>query len=117
LLEFEQGSRVRLDASRIAPARGRGMRIVYDDGLIEVDFITRKVRNTTPRPLKSLDFDDPLGRSISDFVRAASDGASTLVRPEEARHALQTALWIEESADKVADLRLRAEYPLHAAAR
>jgi predicted dehydrogenase len=117
LLDFEGGSRVRLDASRIAAQCSRGMRIIYDDGLIEVDFITRKVRNTTPRPLKSLDFDDPLGRSIEDFARAASGGASTLVRPEEARHALQTALWIEEGADHVADLRLREAYPLHAAAR
>jgi predicted dehydrogenase len=108
LLAFEQGSRVRLDASRIAPARSRGMRIIYDDGLIEVDFITRKVRNTTPRPLS---------RSIDDFVRAASSGLPTLVRPEEARHALQTALWIEEAADHVADLGLRGAYPLHAAAR
>jgi predicted dehydrogenase len=116
-LEFKHGTRVRLDASRIASARSRGMRVIYDDGVIEVDFLTRKVRNTTPRPLKDLDFDDPLGRSIADFVRAASGGNATLVRPEEARHALQTALAIEEVADHVADPWAREANALHAAAR
>jgi len=115
LLHFRHGTRVRLDASRIAPARSRGMRVIYDDGLIEVDFLTRKVRNTTPRPLKDLDFDDPLGRSIAGFIRAVSQGDSALVRPEEARQALETALAIEEAADRMAEIR--EAHALHAAAR
>jgi hypothetical protein len=77
------------------------MRIVYDDGVVAIDFLSRKVRNTTPRPLKPLDFHDPLGRSIADFVRAASGGEMTLVRPAEARLALQTALQIEDAAGDV----------------
>lgn len=115
LLHFRHGTRVRLDASRIAPARSRGMRVIYDDGLIEVDFLTRKVRNTTPRPLKDLDFDDPLGRSIACFIRAASQGDSALVQPEEARQALETALAIEEAADQMAEIR--EAHALHVAAR
>jgi predicted dehydrogenase len=117
LVKFENGTRVRLDASRISPSRSRGMRIIYEDGLIEIDFLTRKVRNTTPRPLRSLDFDDPLGRSIADFVRAASGGNGTLVRPEEARRALRTALAIEESAERLPELAMRDVHELHAAAR
>jgi predicted dehydrogenase len=115
LLEFGHGTRVRLDASRIASARSRGMRIIYDDGLIEVDFMTRRVRNTTPRPLNALDFDDPLGRAIADFARAAAGGEPTLVRPGEAREALKTALSIEDAVKEQASRAVREE--LHAAAR
>ena len=41
----------RLDTSRIAENRKRGLRAVYADGVVEIDFLTRKVTNTTPRPL------------------------------------------------------------------
>lgn len=95
---FDNGSQARLHASRISPVRRRGMRAVYPDGVIEIDFITRKVKNTTGRPLNDLQLDDPLGESISAFVAAARLGASSLVRPEEARRALETALLIEDAA-------------------
>ena len=39
---FENGAQARLHASRISPIRRRGMRAVYDDGVIEIDFITRE---------------------------------------------------------------------------
>jgi predicted dehydrogenase len=98
---FENGSVARLHASRISPVRRRGMRAVYEDGIIEIDFITRQVKNTTGRPLKELQLDDPLGESITSFVSAARLGASSLVRPEEARKALETALLIEAAARRV----------------
>ena len=97
-VSFENGSQARLHASRISPIRRRGMRAVYEDGVIEIDFITREVKNTTARPLKDLHLEDPLGESIAAFVEAARLGASSLVRPEEARRALETALLIEEAA-------------------
>ena len=107
----------RLDASRVAGTRSRGMRVVFDEGQIEVDFISRKVRNTTPRALNPLDFNDPLGASVADFVAAVRGTCKTLVRPEEARNALETALMIEESADHtVVDLETGRAYA-HAAAR
>jgi predicted dehydrogenase len=115
-LDFGQGTRVRLDASRVAGGRSRGMRVVFENGQIEIDFISRKVRNTTPRALQPLDFDDPLGASVADFVAAVRGTSMTLVRPEEARHALETALMIEESADHVADVETGPAYA-HAAAR
>jgi predicted dehydrogenase len=95
---FENGAQARLHASRISPVRRRGMRAVYPDGVIEIDFITRTVKNTTKRPLNQLQLDDPLGESIASFVNAARLGAASLVRPEEARRALETALLIEEAA-------------------
>ena len=40
----------------------------------------------------------PLGESIAAFIEAARMGAASLVRPEEARRALETALLIEDAA-------------------
>ena len=116
-LDFAGGTRVRLDASRVAGARSRGMRVTYDDGLVEVDFISRKVRNTTARSLNPLQFDDPLGASVAAFVDAVRGSSMALVRPEEARLALETALMIEESADLVAELEPYRPQALHVAAR
>ena len=97
-LRFRNGCDVRLFASRIAEARERSMRLVYSDGVIEFDFLTREVKNTTDRVLKPLDLSDPLGAAIGSFVSAVEGGSRTLVRPEEARRALETALLIEETA-------------------
>jgi predicted dehydrogenase len=98
-LSFENGSQARLTASRVAQTRRRGMRATYPDGMIEIDFVTRSVRNTTCRPLHPLELNDPLGESVEAFVNAVRSGAATLVRPEEARRALETALLIEEACE------------------
>jgi predicted dehydrogenase len=96
-LEFENGTEVELVASRAADARRRSMRVVYEDGEIGIDFLARKVTNTTGRPLQSLELHDPLAESVGAFVAAVRAGASTLVRPEEARRALETALLIDDA--------------------
>jgi predicted dehydrogenase len=96
-LEFEGGSRVDLFASRVAEARKRSMRLVYSDGAIEIDFLTRTVRNSTRRTIRPLALHDPLGESVAAFATAVQAGGSALVRPEEARHALETALMIEDA--------------------
>lgn len=95
-VRFENGSVARLRASRVSGERQRGMRAIYDDGAIEIDFITRQVRNTTSRALNPLLVDDPLGESVAAFVNSVRRGAHTVVRPEEARRALETALLIDE---------------------
>ncbi|HEY0105602.1 MAG TPA: hypothetical protein VGB91_05910, partial [Rhizomicrobium sp.] len=83
-------------------------------GVIAIDFVTRKRRNTTPRPLKALEQGDPLGESVAAFVRAVQYGVPTLVRPQQARQALATALAVEDAAERA----LPAEtYPAYAAAR
>jgi predicted dehydrogenase len=115
MVSFEDGPLARLHASRISPIRRRGMRALYADGLIEIDFITRQVKNTTGRPLNQLQLDDPLGESIAAFVEAARQGAASLVRPEEARRALETALLIDEAAAlPMLDLRIPGEVALYA---
>jgi predicted dehydrogenase len=102
---FANGAHVELVASRAATTRRRSMRAVYDDGEIEIDFLDRKVTNTTGRILQPLELQDPLAESVVAFVAAVRAGASTLVRPEEARRALETALLIEESLIPAAVLR------------
>lgn len=94
-LGFDDGTQVRLSASRVSSIRRRGMRAVYADGVIEIDFIARSVRNTTRRHLNPLMLQDPLGESLAAFVSAARGDGRAFVRPEEARCALATALEIE----------------------
>jgi predicted dehydrogenase len=96
-LEFDNGSKVELFASRVAEARCRSMRLIYGDGVVEIDFLTRAMRNTTGMLIRPLALHDPLGESVAAFVSAVQNGGSALVRPEEARHALETALMIEDA--------------------
>lgn len=103
-ITLADGASVKLNASRIAEARERRMRIVYPSGEVEIDFITRAFRNTTPFPLDA-DFTDtpagrdPLGASVAAFVAAVRGEAS---RPaatgEEAVRALDIALAVEQAA-------------------
>lgn len=114
-LRFDCGTTVRLTASRIAE-RQRGMRVIYDDGAVEIDFLTRKIHNSTPRPLAALKMDDPLGESVSGFVRAVKTGESPLVKPREARMALASALMINDAVARSTPLRPREAAELLAAA-
>ena len=109
-LGFDDGTEVRLSASRVASLRRRGMRAIYADGLIEIDFIARTVRNTTRRHLNPLMLQDPLGESVAAFVNAVRAGGSAFVRPEEARIALATALEIDKNCVPMALPRATGTY-------
>lgn len=98
ILHFAGGAIAKLETSRIATERKRGLRAVYADGVVEIDFLTRTVKNTTPRPLGALELGDPLGEAVQGFVAAARAGTDALVTPEQAAQALDTALWIEEAS-------------------
>jgi predicted dehydrogenase len=95
---FQNGTVARLETSRIARSRRRGLKAVYADGVVEIDFLTRNVINTTPRPLQALEIGDPLGESLAGFVTAARGGIAALVTAEQAAQALSTALLIEDAA-------------------
>ena len=86
------------------------MRAVYADGVIEIDFIARTVRNTTRRHLNPLMLQDPLGESVTAFVNAARGDGQAFVRPEEARRALATALEIEKATVSMALPRATGTY-------
>jgi len=109
-LSFADGTKARLDTSRIAETRKRGFRAVYADGVVEIDFLTRQITNTTPRPLQPLEMGDPLGDSVAAFAAAAAHGGEPLVLPEQAAQALETALLIEEAAEAVMPAAARAGY-------
>ena len=109
-LGFDDGTQVRLSASRVSSIRRRGMRAVYADGVIEIDFIARTVRNTTRRHLNPLMLQDPLGESVTAFVNAACGEGQAFVRPEEARRALATALEIEKATVPMALPRATGTY-------
>ena len=111
---FRNGSVAQLETSRVAQTRRRGMRAVYGDGVIEIDFLTRKMRNTTRRRLNALELGDPLGESVAAFVQAVQQGTPALVRPEEARRALETALLIDEAAEFAGDMPRRMQYAAYA---
>jgi len=106
-LTFANGTVARLDTSRIAATRKRGLTAIYADGVVEIDFLTREVKNTTPRALKALEIGDPLGESVASFVAAARDGSEPVVLPEQARQALETAVRIEEAVEDAIPVRLR----------
>ena len=97
-VSFDNDAQARFVASRISPERRRGMRAVYADGIVEIDFVTREVKNTTGYTLNPLEINDPLGESVAAFVDAVRMGKPALVRPEEARRALETALLIDEAS-------------------
>jgi predicted dehydrogenase len=110
-LVFANGTKVELFASRAAEARKRSMRAVYADGEIEIDFLARTVKNTSARTLRPLELHDPLAESVGAFVAAVQAGAEALVRPEEARNALETALRIEDAVEPAADIAAASVKP------
>jgi predicted dehydrogenase len=113
-VSFDNAAEARLVASRISPIRRRGMRAVYADGVVEIDFVTREVKNTTGRPLNPLEMNDPLAESVAAFVDAVRLGKPSLVRPEEARRALETALLIDEAAEHFSGARAAEQRALYA---
>ncbi len=106
-LTLSDGCEVRLLASRMADARKRYMKIEYDDGLVEIDFINRTLKNSTGADItpvfQSADgempsvADDPLGYAIASFVNSARENSEPFVTGADARRALATALSVIEA--------------------
>jgi predicted dehydrogenase len=101
---FDDGFVAVLETSRVAEARERTMKLVYPSGEVEIDFLTRAFRNTTPYALIE-DFTetpagkDPLGASVGGFLAAVrGDSPRPVVTGQEAARALDLALQIEEAA-------------------
>jgi predicted dehydrogenase len=101
---FDDGFTAVFDVSRQAPARERTMKVVFPSGEVEIDFLARTFRNTTPFELNP-DFADtpagrdPLGVSVRSFLRAAGGHAPRpVVTGEEAIAALQIGLAVEDAA-------------------
>jgi predicted dehydrogenase len=102
-VSFEDGFTAIFDVSRQAPERKRTMKVVYPSGEVEIDFMARTFRNTTPFGLYA-DFadtpagKDPLGASVAGFLKAVRGQAPRpVVTAEEAIRALDLALAIEQA--------------------
>jgi predicted dehydrogenase len=101
---FDDGFTAVFDVSRQAPARRRTMRVVFPSGEVEIDFLARSFRNTTPFALDP-DFadtpagQDPLGASVASFLMAVrGEAPRPVVTADEAIRALDLALAVEQAA-------------------
>ncbi|THD60233.1 Gfo/Idh/MocA family oxidoreductase [Phenylobacterium sp.] len=100
---FDDGFTAIFDVSRQAPARQRTMRIVYPSGEVEIDFVARTLKNTTPFALDAGYADtpagqDPLGASVAGFLAAVrGEAPRPIVTAEEAIRALDLALAVEQA--------------------
>jgi predicted dehydrogenase len=104
-LAFDDGFVARFDVSRRAPARKRTMRVVFPSGEVEIDFVARSFRNTTPFALdpefaETAAGRDPLGASVASFLKAVRGAAPRpVVTAGEAIRALDVALAVEDAAE------------------
>lgn len=103
-IAFDDGFTASFDVSRQAPGRRRTMRVVFPSGEVEIDFVARTFRNSTPFALDP-DFAetpagrDPLGASVASFLMAVRGQAPRpVVTAEEAIRALDLALGVEQAA-------------------
>ena len=101
-VEFENGMMAHFQASRMAEARERTMRIVYPSGEVSIDLLNRRFENNTPFRLNA-DFaeadiaKDPLGTSVFRFLDAVrGEREKPLCTGKEALKALILALAIDE---------------------
>ena len=102
---FDNGFTAVFDSSRVAEARERTMKVVYPSGEVEIDFLTRAFRNTTPFPLienftETPAGKDPLGLSVAGFLAAVrGEAPRPVVTGEEAARALDLALAVEQAVE------------------
>lgn len=106
-LTLADGAVVTLEGSRVFDHRARTMQIDYPSGTVAIDFLARKLENTTPFALKELFpagednqgvAGDPLGFALDRFVAACLGEGPPLVTGEDARFALAAAAAIQQAA-------------------
>jgi predicted dehydrogenase len=98
VFEYASGGKAKLRASRAAELRERTMRVVYPSGEIDIDFLTRRLKNTTPYPVKvdiAADVPDPLGAADESFFAACLG----LARSPVPAHGAVAAVAMAEAAE------------------
>jgi len=102
-VRFKGGLVGRFEASRVAAARERTMRIVYPSGVVEIDFLKPAFHNGADFALNETfsttpDGRDPLGASVSAFLAAVrGDADRPAVTGAEGLRALALALAVEQA--------------------
>lgn len=105
VFEYAGGGQARLRASRAAQLRERTMRVIYPSGEIDIDFLTRRLKNTTPYTVKvdiSSDLPDPLGAADEGFYAACLG----LARSPVPAHGAVAAVAMAEAAERLVLARL-----------
>ncbi|MEY2757031.1 MAG: hypothetical protein RIR33_809 [Pseudomonadota bacterium] len=100
-LHFAGNGHAKLAASRCAEKRERWMRIEYASGLVEIDFITRQVTNTTGFDIRadvSAILPDPLKAADEAFIAAVQGRAAPVITGGVGARAAAMAELVEGSA-------------------
>lgn len=104
---YASGGVARLRASRSAEVRERTMRLVYPSGELDIDFLTRKLVNTTPYEVQvdiAAQLPDPLGAADEGFYAACLG----LARSPVPAHGAVAAVAMAEAAEKAALAKVKA---------
>lgn len=102
---FDDGFTAVFDSSRMAMERKRSMKLVYPSGEVEIDFISRRFRNTTGFALNAEYADTPavkdtLATSVAGFLAAVRrEAPRPIVTAQEAARALDLALAVERALE------------------
>jgi len=108
-LSFSGNRIAEFEASRCAQERNRKLVVDYDDGVVEIDFIARKIANSLPNAIVDCALDDafssaalsdPLGLSVSQFISAALGKNPPAISGADGREALRWAQMIDEAASE-----------------
>jgi predicted dehydrogenase len=105
-LLLENGTVAVLKAARRSQVSERRMTLVYDDGIIDFDFIERTISNTTPAQLKGdisadkapLAIRDPLAYGAALFIEAIRFSKTPVVSGHDGRVTVSWAQQIEQAA-------------------
>ena len=100
---FADGLVARFEASRVAQARARTMRIAYPSGEVAVDFLSPAFENRSALPLDPLFAASPQGRdpletSLAAFLAAVRGEGRPVADGRDGARALDLALAVEAAA-------------------
>ncbi|MEO9968788.1 MAG: Gfo/Idh/MocA family oxidoreductase [Hyphomonadaceae bacterium] len=99
-----EDTHVELSASRLAELFERTMKIRCADGMIEVDFVNRTLKNTTGYQLNDAfasEVPDPLGAADEHFFAACVRGTESEISGQSAKFAVATAEKLETLAKSI----------------
>jgi predicted dehydrogenase len=109
-LEFENGCKALITASRLSPEKQRKLKVFQKDAFISIDFQSQEVRRYFKKA-SEISFDvlkpenkEPLKEELSDFIYCVKNRKKPRVSGVEAMDALEVALRITEklrNADQV----------------
>ncbi|RKQ95301.1 Gfo/Idh/MocA family protein [Maricaulis maris] len=99
-LVFDNGCEAELVASRVHHERDRKMKVEYEAGVLEIDFVAKTFSNTTPYALnpdfaESATAKDSLGANVNAFIASVLDGAPVAVPGIAGLRALDAARAID----------------------